>query len=140
MGVVFDKLTFMKRLEDAGTSPRPQAETLSEAPHQAVSESVATKVGVDGVRQEVAAARADLQHDNATTRSDLRHEIATTRAELKHEIEAVRTELKHDIALLRGDTKAGFADLRANVAETKVWAVSVGASVIAVLAAIKYFG
>ncbi len=53
MTVVFDKLSFVKRLEDAGTFSRPQAETLSDPFHQAVSETVATKQDVESVRSEI---------------------------------------------------------------------------------------
>ena len=100
MGVIFDKLSFVKRLEDAGTFTRLQAEALSEAFHQAIAESVATKQDVD----------------------------------------TCRTDLQHEIALLRGEMKAGFAELRSAISESRVWAVSVAPTVIAMLAAIKYFG
>jgi len=101
----------VKRLEDAGTFTRLQAEALSEAFHQAVAESVATKQDVD-------ACRTDLQH----------------------EIALFRSETKAGLAELRSEMKIGFAELRSGNAETRVWTVSVGATIIAVLAAIKYFG
>jgi predicted nucleic acid-binding Zn-ribbon protein len=133
MGVVFDKLNFMKRLEDAGTFTRPQAEALSEAFHQAVSESVATK-------QDVAEAR----HETAELRTELKAEISKVRTELKAEISQVRTELTADISELRTEVRAGFGEIRsemkAGLAETKVWSVSIAASIVAVLAAMKYFG
>jgi len=109
MGVIFDKLSFVKpwreaagvkRLEDAGTFTRLQAEALSEAFHQAVAESVATKQDVD----------------------------------------TCRTKLQHEVALLRGEMKAGFAELRSAMSESRVWAVGVAPTVIAVLAAIRCFG
>ena len=46
MSVVFDKLSFMRHLESEGTFARPQAEKLSEAFHQAIQESVATKADI----------------------------------------------------------------------------------------------
>lgn len=57
----FDKLSVIHRLEAGARFTRPQAEALSEAVHQAMSTSVAT--------------RSDL--------SDLRHEVRDLRAELK---------------------------------------------------------
>ena len=47
MTVVFDKLSFMRHLESEGTFARPQAEKLSEAFHQAVQETVATRADID---------------------------------------------------------------------------------------------
>jgi hypothetical protein len=107
MGVVFDKLNFMKRLEQTDTFTRPQAEALSEALHDAVSESVATK-------------------------QDL--------AEVRHEVAELRIELKAGLAEGRAELKAGIHDMKASVAESKVWTVGVGATIVAVLAAMKYFG
>ena len=173
MGVLFDKLHFMKRLEDAGGFTRPQAEALSEAFHQAVGESVATKEDVEAARQETVALRAESTHQAAVSRTELaseasalrtamennvatlrieaKHDIATLRtamennsamlrAEVKTDIAALRTEVKNDIDLLRSETKAGMSEVRGAISEAKVWAVSVGATVIAVLASIKYFG
>jgi len=111
MGVIFEKLNFMKRLEDAGAFTRPQAEALSEAFHQAVSESVATK-------QDVA---------------EVRHETAELRTELKAGLSELHTELHSSLAEMRSEMKAAQA-------ETKVWNVSIAASMVAVLAAMKYFG
>ncbi len=122
MGVIFDKLFFVKRLADAGTFTRPQAEALSEAFHQAVAESVATKQDVD------------------TCRTDIQHEVALFRSETKADLAELRSETKADLAELRSEMKIGFAELRSGNAETRVWTVSVGATIIAVLAAIKYFG
>ncbi len=122
MGVIFDKLSFVKRLADAGTFTRPQAEALSEAFHQAVAESVATKQDVD------------------TCRTDIQHEVALFRSETKADLAELRSEMKADLAELRSEMKIGFAELRSGNAETRVWTVSVGATIIAVLAAIKYFG
>ena len=100
MGVIFDKLFFVKRLADAGTFTRPQAEAPSEAFQQAVAESVATK----------------------------------------QDIALFRSETKAGLAELRSEMKIGFAELRSGNAETRVWSVSVGATILAMLAAIKYFG
>ncbi len=118
MSVVFDKLSFVKRLEDAGNFSRPQAEALSDAFHQAVSETVATK-------QDVALTRVELQQSIDGVRSEVNL--------VRSEIGVVRSELQNEIAVVRSEIKAGLA-------ETKVWTVSVGATIIAVLAAMKYFG
>ena len=47
MTVVFDKLSFMRHLESEGTFARPQAEKLSEAFHQAIQETVATRADIE---------------------------------------------------------------------------------------------
>ena len=122
MSVVFDKLSFVKRLEDAGTSSRPQPDTLSDAFHQAVSETVATKQDVTEVRK------------------DLSNEIALLRTEFKYELNQLRTEVQQQSALTRAEVKTGLAELKRGDSETRVWAVSLAATVVAVLAAMKYFG
>ena len=111
MSVVFDKLSFVKRLEDGGGFSRPQAETLSDAFHQAASATVATK-------QEL-----------TSTRFELERSVGAVRAELQ----PIRSDSKSAVALIRSELKAGLA-------ETKVWTVSVGATIVAVLAAMRYFG
>ena len=132
MSVVFDKLSFVKRLEDAANFSRPQAEALSDAFHQAVSETVATK-------QDVALTRVELQQSIDGVRSEVnlvRSEVNLVRSEIgvvRSEVGGVRSELQNEIAVVRSEIKAGLA-------ETKVWTVSVGATIIAVLAAMKYFG
>ena len=133
MSVVFDKLSFVKRLEDAGTFSRPQAETLSDAFHQAVSETVATKQDVTAIRTDMAQLGSDLRHEMAQLGSDLRHDIAGLGTELRHEISQTRIESQHEASILRSELKAGLA-------ETRVWTVSIGATIVAVLAAMKYFG
>ena len=125
MGVLFDKLSFMKRLEGGGTFTRPQAEALSEAFHEAVAESVATKEDLGEVRHETAELRVELKADVA---------------QVRHEVSELRTELRAGLSELRTEMNAMRSDSRAAQAETKVWTVSVGASIVAVLAAIKYFG
>ncbi len=86
MGVVFDKLGFMRKLEGDGDFTRPQAEKLTEAFYDAVVESVAPKQGVGDVRSELKEVRSDLKQDIAALRSDiglLRNEIKTEIAQLK---------------------------------------------------------
>jgi hypothetical protein len=53
MPVVFDKLSFMRHLESEGTFVRPQAETLSDALHQAIPEAVATNADISGLEARV---------------------------------------------------------------------------------------
>ena len=109
MGVVFDKLAFMRRLEVDGTFTRPQAEQLSEAFHQAVSESVATKQDIESLRGETATLGTELRGEMATLGAELRGEIATQ-----------------------------GADLRREMAELKVWIVVTGASLFGLLTAIRF--
>ena len=124
MGVLFDKLSFMKRLEDGGFT-RPHAEALSEAFHQAMMETVATK-------QDVAALGVDVSKEF----DGVRKEFGEVRKEIdgiRKEVEGVRKDLHHEVALVRSDMKTGLA-------ENRVWTVGVGATILAVLASIKYFG
>ncbi len=74
MGVVFDKLGFMRKLE-GGDFTRAQAETLTEAFYDAVVESVATK-------QDVAEVRVDLKQDITEPRAEFKLNVAELRAEL----------------------------------------------------------
>ncbi len=71
MAVVFDKLAFVRRLEGEGAFSRGQAEALSEALHQAVNETVATKADVAEVRHELADARAELKHELRELRAQM---------------------------------------------------------------------
>lgn len=61
MSVMYDKLLFMRRLEGEGLFSRPQAEALSEAFDQAVSESIATKSDLAEVRHEIGLMRSELK-------------------------------------------------------------------------------
>ena len=118
MSVVFDKLSFVKRLEDGGCSSRPQAETQSDAFHQVVSQTVATK-------QDLTATRLDLEESVDAVRTDVNL--------LRSELPILRSGVRNKFGLIRSEFKAAMA-------ETRVWTVSVGATIIAVLAAMKYSG
>ena len=86
MGVLFDKLGFMRKLEGDGDFTRPQAEKLTEAFYHAVVGSVATKQDVGDVRSELKEVRSDLKQNVAALRSDmalLRNEIETEIAQLR---------------------------------------------------------
>ena len=74
MSVVFDKLSFMRHLESDGTFPRPQAEKLSEAFHQAVQETVATKADIQ---------RLELRIDTMETRFDAKLGAMDSRIDAK---------------------------------------------------------
>ena len=121
MGVVFDKLACMRRLEVDGTFTRPQAEQLSEAFHQAITESVATKQDIESLR---VATKQDIEN--------LRGEVATQGAEL-------RGEMATQGAQLRGEMATQGAELRREMAELKVWIVVTGASLFGLLTAIRFF-
>ena len=110
MSVVFDKLSFMRHLESDGTFARPQAEKLSDALHQAIQESVATK--------------ADI------ARLEARIEVMDARIDAK--IAGV------DAKLAGVDGK--IAGVEASIANMKVWNVGVGVALFSALAAIRFFG
>ena len=132
MGVVFDKLACMRRLEVDGTFTRPQAEQLSEAFHQAITESVATKQDIESLR---VATKQDIESLRVATKQDienLRGEVATQGAEL-------RGEMATQGAQLRGEMATQGAELRREMAELKVWIVVTGASLFGLLTAIRFF-
>ena len=54
MTVIYDKLSFMRRLESDGAFSREQAERLSEAIHEAMNEGVATRSDLAEVGRQVA--------------------------------------------------------------------------------------
>ena len=151
MGVVFDKLGFMRKLESGGAFSRPQAESLSEALHDAVAESVATKQDVteqgQQLRHEMAILRAELTKDKTELRADMNHDMAELRSDMRQEMSELRAEFKQDNLMLRSDVKSDFAllreemaGLRASISEAKVWGIGIGAYVVAVLSAMKFIG
>ena len=83
MSVVFDKLAFVRRLESDGAFSRGQAEALSEALHQAVNETVATKSDLAEVRHEIRELRMQVGHEISESRAQVGHELRELRAELK---------------------------------------------------------
>ncbi len=117
MGVVFDKLGFMRKLEGGGDFTRPQAERLTEAFYDAVVESVATKQDLGDVRSEL---KQDI--------NELRSELKDVRAELKQELSQVKSE----VSVLR-------SEIRADVAQLKVWAAGNGVAIVSVMSALKFF-
>lgn len=72
IAVVFDKLAFMRRLEGEGQFSRKQAEAMSEAFHQAVNETVATKSDLAEVRGEITQLRTELRYGLDGLRSELK--------------------------------------------------------------------
>jgi len=79
MTVIYDKLSFVRRLEQDGAFSRDQAEKLSEAIHGAMSEAVATKADLAEVGRQVT--RVDERLTVVEER--LTSQIALLRSELK---------------------------------------------------------
>ena len=135
MSVVFDKLSFMRHLESEGTFARPQAEKLSEAFHQAVQETVATREDI---------ARLEARIDGMDARVDAK--LATVDAKLV----TVDAKLAAVDAKLGGvDAKLGavearvdsrLAEMDATFASLKVWIAGVGVALFTALSAIRFFG
>ncbi len=125
MSAVFDKLGFMRHLESEGTFNRPQAEKLTEAFHQAVLETVATKADI---------ARLEARIDAMDARVDAK--LAVVDAKLAG-VDAKLAGLSSGI-----DAKlAGLSSsVEASVASMKVWTVGVGVALFSALAAIRFFG
>jgi hypothetical protein len=144
MSVVFDKLSFVKRLEGAGSFTRLQAEALSEAFHGAVVETITTKSDLDAskaeLKSELSAFRSEVKADTAALRSEVTTDFATLRSEVEAGSANLRLEVKAEISTLWLEVKADSAQRRVAIAESKVWTVSVGATIVAGLAARTYFG
>ena len=124
MTVIFDKLRFSKRLEADNSFDRRQAEALTEALHDAISEGIATKQDVSDatalLRHEIVSTKAELRHEMAVMKAELRHEIAATKAELREEIAATKAELREEIATTRADLRGDIAALRTEIRDVEV--------------------
>ena len=114
MTVVFDKLSFMRHLESEGTFARPQAEKLSEAFHQAIQETVATRADIE---------RLEARIDSMDARIDAK--LAGVDAKL--------AGVDAKMARLEGKFDAGLAT-------SKVWTVGVAVALFSALSAIRFFG
>ena len=97
----FDKLAFAKRLEGSDTFSRPQAEALTEAFDHAIHETVATKQDVAAVANDVRTVEASVR----TLEGSIRGELASLGSELRSE-------------------------MRASMAESRLWTVFVIGSVL----------
>ena len=71
MSVVVDKLAFVRRLESDDAFSRGEA--LSEALHQAVNETVATKADLTEVRHEIRELRMQVGHEISESRAQVGH-------------------------------------------------------------------
>ncbi len=123
MSVVFDKLSFMRHIESEGTFARSHADKLSDAFHQAVSETVATKAGF---------ARLEARIDNMGARVDAK--LAGVDAKLAgRDAKLAKPEATFD---------SSVATMSASVANMKVWTVRVGVGVApcSALSAIRFLG
>ena len=118
MSVVFDKLGFMRHLESDGTFARPQAEKLSEAFHQAVQESVATKADTD---------RLEMRIDGLDAKFEAR-------------FGAMDAKLSAMEGKLDAKLDAMDAKMHASLAGMKVWMVGGLVALLSALTAIRFFG
>ncbi len=130
MTAAFDKLAFVRRLESEGAFSRGQAEALSEALHQAVNETVATRADLAEVRHELADTRAELKHEIRELRTHVGHEISEFRAQIGHEFKEFRAQIGHEISESRAQADHDLRELRA---ELKLWSGSFAAGLFAAL-------
>lgn len=101
MAVIFDKLAYVRRLEQDGNFNRPQAEALSEALHDAVRESVATKQDLTDFRAEVSARMDALQRELQQQGKDLRQEVNQLRQEAQQQGKDLRAHTDLQISQLK---------------------------------------
>ena len=142
MSVVFDKLSFMRHLESDGTFPRPQAEKLSEAFHQAVQETVATKTDIQ---------RLELRIDTMETRFDAKLGAMDARIDAKFAaMDAKFAAMDAKFAAIdpkfdATDTKLTSMEARlearldATLASMKVWFAGGLVALFSALSAIRFF-
>ncbi len=128
MSVVFDKLSFMRHLESDGTFPRPQAEKLSEALHQAIQETVATKADVERLEARVEA--MDLRLDAKLSGVDAK--MASLEARLGGRMDSLEARLDSRIDSLE-------ARMDASIASLKVWFAGGLVALFSALSAIRFF-
>lgn len=133
MAIVFDKLAFVRKLEGASI-PRNQAEAMSEAFHDAVSETVATKADIATLEADIAAFRAEVKAEMSALRAELKGDVSALGAEVNADTSAFRAEVKADASAFRAEVKANVSSLRAEFksdlrdvgSSLKLWVISVG--------------
>ena len=107
MGVAFDTLKFVEKLE-AGGFTHGQAKATAEAFAEATSQELATKADITAIR-------ADVKNEIAAIRADVKNEIAAIRADVKNEMAAVRAELKETETRLQANIKEIDTRLEAKI-------------------------
>ena len=145
----FDTLNAMRDLEAAGIASK-QAEAITNAVRDAVTEGTATKGDILRVDNDVNAGFASLNGKvdalAAETRADIKRldgKIDALATETKADIQALATETKADIQALAAETKASIQalakDTKADIArlETRMMATTIVVAGL-VIAAIKY--
>ena len=124
----FDTLAAARSLEAAGFA-QEQAEAITNAVRDAVTESAATKADLTEVKTE-------LKAEFAEVRAEFKAEIAEVRAELKAEIAEVRAEFKAEIA----EVKAEIGRLDAKITDVKADIARLSARIDALMLRFAVFG
>ncbi len=150
MGVAFDTLKFVEKLESGGFS-HAQAKAAAEAFADATGEQLATKADVRELRGDIAKLEAATKADTRELRGDIAKLEAATKAdirELRGDIAKSEAAAKADIAQLEAATKADIAKLaeatKAAIADSKTemlkWMFVQTLLLIGVLMALLRFG
>ena len=135
MSVVFDKLSFMRHLESEGTFARPQAEKLSDAFHNAVRETVATRADI--VRLEATIDAKLTQGDAKLTQGDAK--LAQVDAKLAGaDVKIAGVDAR--IAGVEGRMGTLEAKVGASLAQMKVWIAGAAVALFIALPAARFFG
>ena len=95
MSTIFDTLTYVKRLRDAGES-----EAVAEAHAMAVKDLVLDQIAT---KEDVALLRQEMEAQNTLLRSELEAKINGVEQRIKAAMDVTREELKGDIKAV--DTK-----------------------------------
>ena len=132
MSAVFDKLNFTRTLESEGTFARPQAEKLSDAVHNAIEETVATRSDIGRLESRIDVLEGRLDAKLAGVDAKL----AGVEARLDAKLAGVEARL----SVMDAKVDAKLAGVDAQIAQQKVWIVGVGLALFTALSAIRFFG
>lgn len=113
--LAFDTHKFVTRLTGAGMSAE-QAEVLAETYAALITDRLATRDDVTGLRKEMNREFVDVRGEIATLRREMnrefaavRGEIAALREDMDREFATLRTEIRKDLAALRSEINARIA-------------------------------
>jgi len=95
--LAFDTHKFVTRLTGAGMSAE-QAEVLAETYAALITDRLATRDDVTGLRKEMNREFAAVRGEIATLRQDIDREFATLRTEIRKDLAALRSEINARIA------------------------------------------
>ncbi len=136
MGVAFDTLKFVEKLEGGGFS-HAQAKAAAEAFADATGEQLATRADLTSLSADfatlAAATKADIANLAAATKADIANLAATTKADIANLAATTKAEMRELRAEMKGD-------LAENKSEILKWMFGQTLLLIGVMMALLRFG